>query len=84
MIGQNDNKNLEVLDKKQVVLSSFGLFYVILLGIIVALGWFYLNNVEYFTREKVTPLAKLRDTVKTEGDLPVVKGTISAPVDILK
>ena len=84
MIGQDDNINLEVLDKKQVVLSSFGLFYVILLGIIVALGWFYLNNVEFFTREKVTPLAKLRDTAKAEGDLPVVKGAISAPVDIIK
>jgi len=30
MIGQNDNINLEVKDKKKVILGFYGLFYVIL------------------------------------------------------
>ncbi|MCX6165205.1 MAG: cytochrome c, partial [Ignavibacteriae bacterium] len=56
----------------------------IIIGLIAALGWFYLNNLEAFTREKITPLAKLKDTVKAVEDITMVKGTISSPIDIFK
>lgn len=84
MIGEKDDINLEVVEKKKVILGFYGMFYIIILGLIAALGWFYLNNLEIFTREKVTPLAKLKDTVKTIEDITMVKGTISTPVDIFK
>jgi mono/diheme cytochrome c family protein len=84
MIGEKDDINLEVVEKKKVILGFYGMFYIIILGLIVALGWFYLNNVESFTREKITPLAKLKDTVKAVEDVAMIKGTISAPVDIFK
>jgi len=84
MIGEKDDINLEVVEKKKVILGFYGLFYIVLLTLIVALGWFYLNNLEAFTREKVTPLAKLKDTLKAEEDVAMMKGSISPPVDIFR
>jgi mono/diheme cytochrome c family protein len=84
MIGEKDDINLEVVEKKKVILGFYGMFYVVILGLIVALGWFYLNNLEAFTREKVTPLAKLKDTTKAVEDVAMMKGSTSAPVDIFK
>ena len=84
MIGQNDNINLEVYEKKNVVLGFYGLFYVFILAVIIILGWVYLNNLETFSRNDIVPPYINTDTVKKEADLPVIKGTISAPVDIAK
>jgi mono/diheme cytochrome c family protein len=84
MIGEKDDINLEVVEKKKIILGFYGMFYVIILVLIAALGWFYLNNIEAFTREKVTPLAKLKDTTKAIEDVAMLKGSISAPVDIFK
>jgi mono/diheme cytochrome c family protein len=84
MIGEKDDINLEVVEKKKVIMGFYGMFYLVVLGLVVALGWFYLNNLEAFTREKITPLAKLKDTVKAVEDVAMMKGTTSPPVDILK
>jgi mono/diheme cytochrome c family protein len=84
MIGEKDNINLEVVEKKKVIMGFYGMFYIVVLGLIVVLGWFYLNNLEAFTREKITPLAKLKDTVKAVEDVVMMKGTTSPPVDIFK
>lgn len=84
MIGEKDDINLEVVEKKKVILGFYGMFYIIILGLIAALGWFYLNNLESFTREKITPLAKLKDTAKGFEDVAIMKGNISVPVDIFK
>lgn len=84
MIGEKDDINLEIVEKKKVILGFYGMFYIVLLALIVALGWFYLNNLEAFTREKVTPLAKLKDTVKAVEDVAMLKGSVSPPVDIFK
>jgi mono/diheme cytochrome c family protein len=84
MIGEKDDINLEVVEKKKVILGFYGMFYIVILGLIVALGWFYLNNLEGFTREKITPLAKLKDTTKAVEDFTMTKGSTSAPVDIFK
>jgi len=84
MIGEKDDINLEVVEKKKVILGFYGMFYIVILGLVAALGWFYLNNLEVFTREKITPLAKLKDTVKAVEDVPMLKGSVSKPVDIFK
>jgi len=84
MIGEKDDINLEVVEKKKVILGFYGMFYIVILGLVAALGWFYLNNLETFTREKITPLAKLKDTVKAVEEVPMMKGSVSKPVDIFK
>jgi len=84
MIGQNDNINLEVKDKKKVILGFYGLFYIVILGIIVIVGYSYLGKLEVFSRGNLVPLSLAKDTNSFAGDLPIVKGTISAPVDLAK
>lgn len=83
MIGQNDNINLEVKDKKSVLLGFYGLFYVVLILIIVVVGYSYLGKIESFSRNSLIPLSIIKDTT-VSADLPIVKGTISAPVDLAK
>ncbi len=65
-------------------LKYFGLVYIIFLVIIIGLGITYLNNIEYFTAKKIESEIKVVDTVTAEQDLPPVKGSISAPVDVTK
>ncbi len=84
MIGQNDNINLEVHDKKKAILGLYGLFYVMLLVIIVVIGYSYLGKLEFFSRENLTPSTLVKDSTAVTADLPVVKGSISAPVDLAK
>lgn len=84
MLGEKDDINLEAVERKNVILGFYGIFYIIILGLVAGLGWFYLNNLEAFTREEVTPLARLKDTVRKSEDTPMLKGTISPPVDIFK
>ena len=85
MIGQNDNINLEVNDKKKVILGFYGLFYVVIILIIVVVGYSYLGKLETFSRGDLIPATLAADTTaKTNVDLPVVKGTTTAPVDLVK
>ena len=84
MIGENDNINLEVNDKKKTLLGLYGLFYVMLLVIIVVIGYSYLGKLEYFSRGNLTPASLVKDTTAVTADLPIVKGSISAPVDVAK
>ena len=84
MIGENDNINLEVHDKKKTILGLYGLFYVMLLVIIVVIGYSYLGKLEFFSRENLTPVSLAKDSTAVTADLPVVKGSISAPVDLVK
>lgn len=84
MIGQNDNINLEVKDKKSVLLGFYGLFYVVLILIIVVVGYSYLGKIESFSRNSLIPLSIIKDTTAVNADLPIVKGTLSAPVDLAK
>jgi mono/diheme cytochrome c family protein len=67
-------------------LKYFSLVYVIILIALVGFGINYLNDITDYAREKITgPVLVPKDSVKPPtADLPVVKGTISAPVDIFK
>lgn len=85
MIGQNDNINLEVNDKKKVILGFYGLFYVVIILIIVVVGYSYLGKLEAFSKgDLIPPTLAVDTTAKTGADLPVVKGTTTAPVDLVK
>ena len=78
----NDNINLEIVEKKKIVLGFYGLFYIVILIIIIAGGWWYLDQLPFLTREKFNPL--MADTSKPMGDLPVVKSSTTPPVDVFK
>ena len=78
----NDNINLEIYEKKKVLSGFFGLFYIIVLIILVTAGWWYLDQLPFFTREQFNPL--LADTTKPVADLQVLKSSTTPPVDIFK
>ena len=84
MLGENDNINLEVNDKKSVVLRLFGNFYILIIIVLVGLGIIYTGNLQFFSVNKIIPNLPAKDTSVSDADLPIVKGSISAPVDINK
>lgn len=84
MLGQQDNINLEVNDKKQVYLRLYGMLYILIIVVIVGLGIVYLNSITNFSVEKIVPNSFIKDSTVQEVDLPTVKGTVSPPVDIMK
>jgi mono/diheme cytochrome c family protein len=84
MLGQQDNINLEVNDKKQVYLRFYGMLYILIIVVIVGLGIVYLNSITNFSVEKIVPNSFIKDSTVQEVDLPIVKGTVSPPVDIMK
>lgn len=72
---------LEIIKK---FLKYFGLTYIIFLVIIIGLGIIYLNNLEYITAKKIESVVKVVDTVNADQDLPMLKGSISPPIDVMK
>ena len=55
-----------------------------LIVIIVITGYSYLFKIEGFTRSELVPPTLAKDSVRNTAELPVVKGSISAPVDLTK
>jgi len=84
MLGEKDKINLEINDKKGLLLRLFGNFYVLIIIVIIGAGIIYLDNIDFFSTSKVIPGPPVKDTSKPEADLPVVKGSVSAPVDVNK
>ena len=83
MLGENDNINLEINEKKSVILRLFGNFYILIIAVLVGLGIIYTDNVNFFSTNKILPNPS-KDTATVETDLPILKGTISPPVDVAK
>jgi len=83
MLGKYDNINLEVNDKKKVYLRFYGILYIVIIAIIIGLGQIYLSGLAYFSSEKIVPLT-VKDTTKQVSDLPIIKGAVSPPVDVMK
>lgn len=84
MLGQEDNINLEINEKKQVFLRLYGFLYILIIAIVIGLGVVYLNSITKFSVEKIVPNSFLKDSTAQQIDLPTVKGTVSPPVDIMK
>lgn len=81
MIGEKDLINLEFNKKLDVLLRGYGILYLLVLALMIALGWEYLNNLEYFTRAKFNAFSNQGvDTIKS--DLPLVKGSVTPPVNL--
>ncbi len=84
MIGQNDNINLEINDKKSIILRLFGNFYVLIVIILIVIGTIYTNNLGNFSINKIIPNPFAKDTSTIVTELNVEKGSVSAPVDVKK
>ena len=78
----NDNINLEIYEKKKILSGFFGLFYIVLLIILITAGWWYLDQLPFFTREQFNPI--MTDTTKPIADLQILKSSTTPPVDIFK
>jgi len=67
-------------------LKYFGLIYVAFLLIIVITGGMYTSRLPDYAQEKlqIDTLRNPKDTVNLKADLPNIKGSISAPVDVFK
>ncbi|MGB9695867.1 MAG: c-type cytochrome [Ignavibacteria bacterium] len=81
MIGEKDLINLELNKKLDVLLRGYGVLYILVLALMIALGWEYLNNLEYFTRIKFNAFPN-QEIDTTKNDLPLIKGSVTPPVNL--
>jgi len=65
-------------------LRFYGIIYLLVLVLIIGLGMIYLNEINSITKNKITPPVFITDTVQKDNDLPYVKGSVTAPIDVNK
>jgi len=67
-------------------LKYFGAIYVVFLVILIVTGTIFISRLPEFAQDRlqIDTLRFPKDTVNLLADLPMVKGTISPPVDIFK
>jgi len=61
-------------------LKYYGIFYIVVLILIISLGTMYLDKIRVITESKFVPFVP--DTLKITPELITVKGTITPPVDV--
>ncbi len=61
-------------------LKYYGIFYIVVLILIISLGTMYLDKLRVITESKFVPYVP--DTLKITPELITVKGTITPPVDV--
>jgi len=62
----------------------YGILYFVILILIISLGMMYLDKLGFITSAKLTPNSVIPDTTKPVTDLPVVKGSVTPPIDVNK
>lgn len=69
-------------------LKYYGLVYIIFISALVVMGTMYINDLPNVMKEKIGGLpVVVKDTTQDStkpGDLPMIKGTLSPPVDVMK
>jgi cytochrome c553 len=69
-------------------LKYYGVTYLIFLIVIVCIGTIYIIDLPKFAEERIAGInVPVKDTTKADslgGELPMVKGTLSPPVDVYK
>jgi len=67
-------------------LKYFGIVYIIFFIILIAAGSSYISHLPVFTQEKlqIDTLIFPKDTAFSQAELPLIKGTVSPPVDVFK
>ena len=80
-IGNINNSGIS--EKLKKILSLYGVVYINVLLIIVGIGTIYVSNLRYITENEIIPVTISTDTLKKQGDLPFVKGTVTPPLDVI-
>ena len=62
----------------------YGIIYIVILILIISLGMMYLDKLGLITSQKLTPNSVIPDTTKPVSDLPLVKGSVTPPIDVAK
>lgn len=67
----------------------YGLVYIFFIAAVVVMGTMYINDLPNVTQEKIGGLPMVtkdttKDTTGVTADLPMIKGTLSPPVEVLK
>ena len=66
-------------------LKYFSVTYIIFIIILIIIGDIYISDLPEVAKERIGGLpVNVKDTTLPTGDLPVVKGTLSPPVDVSK
>lgn len=76
--------NSGISERLKKILSLYGVVYIIVLFLIVGLGTVYVSNLRYITENEIVPVTISSDTLKKQGGLPFVKGTVTPPLDVTK
>lgn len=84
MIGEYDKINLEAHDKRGIFIRFYGLIYIVVLTAFIGLGISYLNHITFFAANKIVASEQETKISNDGGDIPLVKGSLSAPVDLKK
>ncbi len=65
-------------------LKYFGVFYVLIIVILIGAGISYLDVLPELASDKLVPMqVSEKDTTKPEADLPMIKGVLSPPVEVM-
>ncbi|MBE2219034.1 MAG: c-type cytochrome [Ignavibacteria bacterium] len=67
----------------------YGLVYIFFISAVVVMGTMYINDLPNVTQEKIGGLPMVtkdttKDTTGVTADLPMIKGTLSPPVEVMK
>ncbi|HEX2788583.1 MAG TPA: cytochrome c [Ignavibacteria bacterium] len=79
-IKENLEENLDLYEKARKALPAYGVFYILILALLVVVGAFYVMNINYVTRMSIAP--PVYDTTKAKPPQVFKRGTLSPPVDV--
>jgi mono/diheme cytochrome c family protein len=82
MSSKNKHIKFNVFDLFRRAQKFYGILYILLLGFIVALGAIYVKNIDRMNEVYKSPVLLAIDTALDKG-LPVVRGTVSPPVNVM-
>ena len=63
-------------------LKYYGIIYIIFIIAVISAGTMYINDLPFFMRERAGGVQTLSNQDTVDADLPVVKGTLSPPVNV--
>lgn len=79
-IKENLEQNLDLYDKARKALPAYGLFFILILALLVIVGALYVQNINYVTKMSIAP--PVYDTTKPRPPQVFKRGTLSPPADL--
>lgn len=79
-IKENLEQNLDFYEKTRKALPAYGLFFILILALLVIVGAIYVQNINYVTKMSIAP--PVYDTTKPKPPQIFKRGTLSPPADL--